>query len=277
MNDYLATRTTGQYPLSIATSLALESLYGIYPDRPVHPPPALKYAELWINVRTLFRNLLGSMERGAEAAIGENQMADGLYEEMEMIESIVREKSPYLKVVFYAPEYRSLASRYPNANLRYDTTDKQQQYRILMDNSIRALLGGLEDKGRVRVFDLDLIPLQPAKTVMLTHYAFDLLSSPNFGDLDLLESHTGAIKTKDQWYTKFSNGKDLSAIPFRASMLQIFGDSELFRPASSLVRKTVIELSEKYRWSNVTTLERIRLSVSLIPDLKLKAEIQKYL
>lgn len=55
-------RTKGQFPISIATSLALEGLFGILEDNKDPNPPWPDYTDLIINVRTLFRNLLGSIE-----------------------------------------------------------------------------------------------------------------------------------------------------------------------------------------------------------------------
>ena len=64
----LESREKGQLPISIASSLAIESALGIMEsDEPGYKPPAspplLDYDAIWINLRTLFRNLHGSMNR----------------------------------------------------------------------------------------------------------------------------------------------------------------------------------------------------------------------
>ena len=60
ITDLMSSRTIGQFPLSIATSLAMEAAFGIYPDRPETKEPILKYDTLWVNVRTIFRNIMPS-------------------------------------------------------------------------------------------------------------------------------------------------------------------------------------------------------------------------
>ncbi len=99
------------------------------------------------------------------------------------------------------------------------------------------------------------------KSLILTHYAFVLLSAKAFAELVLVESHTGTLKDRTLWYTKYMNGKTLPILPFREDFLQIFGDSETFRPADAKLRKEIIELAKKYHWNATTTSDRIRYCV----------------
>jgi hypothetical protein len=77
----------------------------------------------------------------------------------------------------------------------------------------------------------------------------------------LLESHTGALKRKDKWHTKYVNGNDLPFIPFSERLLPVFGDSELFYPAKSDVREAIIGIAKKHNWTSITTDERILFSI----------------
>ena len=85
ITDLMSSRTIGQFPLSIATSLAMEAAFGIYPDRPETKEPILKYDTLWVNVRTIFRNIMGSLEKEFADRVTPPMLANTLNEEMMFI------------------------------------------------------------------------------------------------------------------------------------------------------------------------------------------------
>ena len=112
---------------------------------------------------------------------------------------------------------------------------------------------------------------------MLTHVAYDLLSYNKFNTLHLLESHTGKCKDISLWWTKLSNSKDLMRIPFNILTLQIFGDSQIFLPFPIETRKQILQLAEDKKWTNVTTKERIRLSLDTLKDVFAAVVLKKIL
>ena len=117
----------------------------------------------------------------------------------------------------------------------------------------------------VKRYTLKILDVEARKALILTHFAYDLLAK-GFSSLHLLESHTGTIKNKFMWYTKYLNGKELSSIPFREDMLQIFGDNEHFRPWPIKARRQVLELAAKYNWSQVTQNDKVRYGFGQIVD-----------
>ena len=235
----LADRTLGQYPLSIATSLALESANGIHPEIPVARPPIDAYDELWINVRTLFRNLLGALDTQSAKSVSADQLCDSLKDELvTIVELIATQTGSRVKVVYYISDY-----------------------------------AGIEvEPGSIRLFPLKLkrpehdgVTSLP-KALIITHIAYDLFSYRIFSKLDLLESHTGKIKDRSLWYTKYYSGKELSMIPFREDLVQVFGDNETFRTFDPAVRRELIEIATKYKWSPVTTYAKIHYGVSTMKN-----------
>ena len=132
MNTYLTSnRTLGQFPLSIATSLAIEAAFGIYPDRPETKEPILKYNTLWINIRTLFRNILGAMEKGDAGRVQPPMLAITLSEEMTFIRDIIKEgTNNSVNVVFYYSNYSNIETHFKHSVIRMDNTDKQKEYDV---------------------------------------------------------------------------------------------------------------------------------------------------
>lgn len=265
----LAERMTGQFPVSIATSLALEAGLGIHPEIESKTVRFSEYNEFWVNLRTVYRNMMGAMEGDASSMVLGQFVAEEMQREMDRIQDIV---APAMKgrVVFYVSNYKDVEKKYPNARIRVDNTQKQKIFRKTMTDAIQHLLflekppAHTKEVSRIKVFDLALKPEVQLKTLILTHIPYDLLSAKHFGSLDLLESHTGHIKGRAQWYTKYYNGKELLKIPFREDLIQVFGDNELFHPYPIEQRKELLEVANKYNWSSLTTTEKIRYGIDMI-------------
>lgn len=261
-NEAIAARAVGGYPISVATSLALESACGVHPEIPVKSAPLLEYTELWINLRTLFRNFLGALDKDTVKGVGPANIADNLLVEMETIHGIVAEVTHgRARPVYYLSNYARLEQQYRHAVLRVDNTVRQKEYTAIQTKSLERLLAALKGQPDVHVYDLKLHPPHPTKSMLLTHYAYDLLAASHFHTLVLLESHTGAIKPRPQWYTKYYQGRELSQIPFTEYFLQIFGDNETFRPMDLDLRRSLLEIAQKYNWSAVSTRDKIRYGV----------------
>jgi len=260
-------RATGQFPISIATSLAIEAALGIFPERPVADAPIGHYEELWINLRTLFRNLYGAFDKGVADTVTIETYAEALNDEMAQIHEIITGKTNGLtRVIYYVSDYADMDKKYPYAVIRRDSTPKQKMFTAMMRDSIELLLK-MHPKGNIRTVRLKLKPEHKTKAMIITHIAYDLVSYSDFKELVLLESHTGHIKERGQWASKYYEGTSLSMIPFREDLLQIFGDKEFFRPADIKLRKEIIDVATKYRWGPTTTTEKIKYGIREIKNL----------
>lgn len=271
--DLSTNRMLGQYPLSIATSLAIESATNIHEEVKHKSPPILEYDELWVNIRTMFRNIVGALDKDIASRITPKSIANALLDEMNMLESIINEfTNNKVKVIFYYSNYARLELLYKHALIRMDNTDKQKEFTILHNQTIKIVLDKqtIEKTHDIRVFDLHIKTENKCKALILTNYAFDLLSYNKFNKLTLLESHTGHIKNRAQFYTKYMNGAELSQIPFTLYFLIIFGDSQTFRPFNIKLRKMILDVAKKYNWSAVSTRDKIKYGIE-----QLKNEYEK--
>jgi hypothetical protein len=260
----IASRAAGYYPLSIATSLALEGAMGIHPDQPHGKVVLPQYEVLWVNLKTIFRNFYRAIDREQVLNVRPQDMAQGILEELESLENVVSELTGgKLVVQYYVSDYANLETKYRYAKVRGYTTELQKSYGGAMQYSLSPVIQAIKD--RIKVYRLKITDAEPRKTLLFTNYAYDLLAR-GFPKLHLFESHTGAIKGPHQFYTKYHDGKSLQLIPWREDMLQIFGDSEHFHPMSKKVRDTVLAIAEKYRWSQVTTTAKVRYGIDQIQD-----------
>ncbi len=267
IHEAVAMRATAGFPISVATSLALEAACGIHPDIPAPAvTPILEYQELWVNLRTLFRNFIGALDKATASKVSPPDLEYYLGEEMDRIDSIIAQHSGFqTKVVFYVSSYKGLETKFPHANIRMDNTPKQKEFTALMNQTIQRLLHS-RPKGTIELFDFKIESSRHNKVLMLTNYPVDLTNFRKFGNLVLLESHTGAMKPRAQWHTKFFNGKDLSQIPFTLGMLQVFGDSIMFSPMDKKLRDDLLAIADKLRWTAVTTQDMIAYGITQLKN-----------
>lgn len=272
-------REFGQFPISIATSLALEGALGIYPEKETGVNVLLEYEEIWINLLTLFRNVVGALGKDALTVETVASLSNHVMRDIEVLEALFKEHGFQIKPVYYVSNYDGLAKRYPHAVLRTLKTDKQKLFHLFQTRTLKDVLQRLAHEGGrdTRVFDLKIDPKTHAKALMITHFAYDLLAHKRFGKLTLLESHTGALKERQQWYTKYYNGKELAMIPFREDFIQVFGDNELFHPWPKGARETIIELARAHRWNQNTTTALIEYNLSLLKDHHLRETLKAML
>lgn len=248
-------REVGELGLSISTSVAIEKLIA---------EESIPERELWINVRTLFRNLHGAVESDYREALRAGDVLPTLTTEMRFIANNIKG----LEVHFYVPTYADIAQRLPHAIPRPVNTPKQIAYLEIESATMGQLLTDpIMDEVKVHKTKTLLHGPNPrVDAIMITHSPVDLLFT-NFGVIRLLESHTGVFKTKTQWHTKLTNGNLLPNMPFNTFTVQVFGDNNnLLKAMPSAVRTQVADAAEADRWTPVSTRDRIAASINKIKD-----------
>lgn len=276
-------RAISAFPVSVATSLALESIFigklsPIDPNRTIPQKVNIQdYDEFWINLSTVFRNIIGALSSADSKRVSAGELAGVIRDEVEFIQSLVaQETHNNTKTVFYVCERRDLPRKYRNAFLRGVNTEIQKTYKALHDASIQGFLTAQGKQDHLRIFNNTLRPLRAVKALILTHSAYDLLSANNFTSMHLIESHTGLLKKPAQWNTKYYNGKELSFMPFSKYLLPVLGDSETFHPFPSKDKNAIIELAKKCNWTSLTTKDKIFFDLDKLPHAFLKDVIKDF-
>lgn len=267
----LAERNTSAFPVSIGTSLALESIFPPrqpYYDESREIPNQIditKYKEFWINLNTLFRNMIGSIDKTTFLTSAPGEFAQVVYDEMQVIRSLLSSEGKGIcRPVFYACTYdgQYKHQRHKSVMLRHDNTEYQKAVSGAYMKAI-GYLAKMDDS--IKLLDDALIPDARVKALLLSHYPWDLISHSHFSDLDLIESNTGKLKTKAQWWTKYYKlpGKELSTLPFNEKLLKIFGDHVMFQPMDIRFRRMVYDVSVERRWTPFTTIAKMNMDVEL--------------
>ena len=255
----LASREMGKIEVSIGTSLALEGAMGILEDHPNSNPPLDSVDVLYVNIRTLVRNLVGSIPKDDSGYITPEDLAWTLVNEISVIEGAIGLfTTNRVQVQVYLCNYRSLDRRFPKAILKNANTDRQRTAVLREELAIDAFKTMIEDSD-LKIIDVDVdLPKDSRRVLMLTSYVIDLLQKYQFRSLVLLESHTGAAKVQAFWHTKLTGGKDLPMIPFNRMTLQFFGDgSNLFTGYPIKFRRVMIDIATKNNWNSLTSKDYI--------------------
>lgn len=270
-------REKGQIPITIGTSLALEAGMGTYPDRPEIPPPFTRAKQLWINLRTIVRNLYACLPTDLKDQVLPDDMWPAALEELSIIASAIGKATHGgTKVVYYVSDYTRLNQRFPGATIKEPTTPKQIVQHRLEETTLQLMLANNQEH-EVQFYEFDIQGQWPASFI-LTHLPVDLLARYRFERLELMESHTGRIKGPGAWSTKLTNGKELEQIPFNKFTLQLFGDnSNMFAPQSITLRRLVVELATRWNWTNVTTMDKIRETVKKVANDAQRQQLEKML
>lgn len=249
MTPISSDRVFGNYPMSIATSLAFEGLLHtgeFQGNTDEHQAP--KHGAVMVNVRTLFRNAFYAFESNRERLNAET-MAQSVVQDASAIVSLLKEGAANLSVHFYLCSMHSANKVFPEAKFKNANTPAQIFYNALERDTYTQL----QTLMQYQVFDVEIKNDQD--TLILTHMPMDLLWRNQFPKLSLLESHTGKIKPHTEWYTKLNDKP--SNLPFCKAFLVLFGDNVVFGPLDLKSRRVLLAAAEKYQWNQGTTWDRI--------------------
>jgi len=259
--DYIE-RETGQFPLSIGTSLAFEGLFGIHPNQPRHPSGYARIKEVWVNLRTLIRNCYAAMtvENSKKASI--EMSAQVIYDEIQSLPDIIRQQAKgRYGIRLYQNDLSDIKWQFPNARHKTPRTEKQRHYHNYEQLVLKLLLDMLSSE-KIPVLTVNRKPpMQQTTVALLTHYPHELLWRFQFERLFLLESHTGKVKSVGQWSSKLNGVDEEDQLPVNEFTLQLFGEGTLLNSFPKKLRDEVKQLAMVRKWSAITTVPKIQNDV----------------
>jgi enamine deaminase RidA (YjgF/YER057c/UK114 family) len=278
----LAGREQGQFPISTGTSRAIESLANMIPDQPkIKPAPMEQIDVLLVNVRTIYRNMLGSIKAVVKEDVVAQDIADFITQEMTQIRTAVTKISNgKVDTYFYLCRYPKLKEEFPHAQLILPQTPKQQRAKQLEDQTMDIILANPSKHGAPKILDYFLAGdgLQNDRAACLTHLPLDLVKRYEFKELYLLESNTGAFKSYRDFSSKFKVKPAEAYFPFSLFTLQIFGDGgKMFAPLDPEVVQFVAGLSKRFHWTYMTSAEKIKFSLNESGTNKFKSFLKTLL
>jgi hypothetical protein len=272
MSTIVETRVVSGFPVSIGTSLALESMF-----EPVQKPfdssreiPNLidlgTYDLVMFNAATLVRNLLAAVPSGEMMSYSLDEYEDVLLDEIQYMDGLFALLDTQLQV--YTCDYSKAYSGVPQERIRVPSTPRQE-FSASVIQKITNTLGKADDV--LKFGDRLLVPPPGAtlgmNTILVSHIPWDLLSFKQFKKLELLETHTGKLKSRSEWYTKYfeTPGADMSFLPLSAKLLPVFGDSVMFKPDNVGYRRRLLAKLQEGGVTPVTNDGTITILKAKVP------------
>lgn len=227
----LENRAMSGFPVSIGTSLSLETIFNpiteVYdPSREVPEKINTQDYKIYIfNISTIVRNIISSVKYEEFQQVKKEELLDVVLDESEFLSQFFTANS--LDIKFYKASYNKTKKQYSD-KLRQSHTPKQIHISQMYDYVLEKLK--LYDE--IIEVDDEISIDSGSNAIIFTHIPLDLCSHINYTKLDLLESHTGVIKTRKDWYTKYYpvSNYDMSFLPISRKLLPIFGDHVMFKP-----------------------------------------------
>ncbi|AEH03487.1 hypothetical protein AVT69_gp061 [Pseudomonas phage PhiPA3] len=254
----LIEREVGQIPVSIGTSLAFEGILGIHPAEPKQPIDVKSVKEIWVNLRTLARNLWSAVSTSDVHSVNPRDAVEILLNEVQTIPVALLQANSKIKVRYYIASTDEVKWLFPKAAFKEAKTPKQMAYEVYERYAAIELLQRMKEEN-IEVMEIARKPPRADGTVaLLTHFPHELLWKEHFNRLLLLESHTGKIKPYQMWYTKLHGIKaDDQQLPFTKFTLQVFGDGVLLEPQSKAIKGQLKQLAKTRKWTPVTTQDKL--------------------
>ncbi|QBJ02597.1 hypothetical protein MZD04_gp068 [Pseudomonas phage Psa21] len=252
-------RDVGQIPVSIGTSLAFEGLLGIHPNQPVQPTNVKTIQTVWVNLRTLARNLFQAVPTDKALELDYTNSVAVLLNETQVLPVALSQKGFTGKVRYYLASKDAVKWSFPKANFKELKSPKQIAF-DMFERFVSIELYQQMKELKMDVMEIDMKPKSGEGIVaIMTHYPHELLWKPQFSRLLLLESHTGKLKTYNTWYTKLNGiSENEYPMPFTEFTLQVFGDGELIAPQQPRsILKELKELSKAKKWTGITTPDKL--------------------
>lgn len=269
MNNVFHERATSGFALSISTGLAMETLFTprteVYDPGRLAPPriSIQNYGCIWINVLTLIRNIFTSVESARLSFVTPQMLVEIVHQEIDQIRDLLRiEGNGVCTPIFYFSEYPNIFDGLSDIfRLRQDKTPLQKQTRFIYEQT--KLIVSREDPNIRHFNERRTLGDNQHFHLIFSHITLDMLSYPMFRELELLESHTGKIKSRLEWNTKYHKLDDpvFDRLPFNRQLLYLFGDTATIVPTSITIRRQILELAKKQKWTPMTTDTRVSLDL----------------
>lgn len=243
----MLSRTFATLPISVGTGLAIEALGQV---------AISNYTSLIFNVRTLFRNALGSYDLEGKLP-DEKSLFDAMSEDMMGIANAINglKYSSHLNLIFYQPSYKGMKTMFPWAKLKIPGEGKMTPHQVAVEKLREVVTKKVVDKFEKVIVNTNVgLPHFSGKALVMTHHPVDLAVSSAYSRLNLLESHTGVIKTFPEFNSKLTGGNELTNIPLNKLTIQVFGDRATnFYSLPMGVKNEIKQLADNRNWSTAST------------------------
>lgn len=268
----LLDRTTTSFGISIGTGLMLESIFTPTTDRydKDRVPSMIKindYSIHYYNIYTLIRNIISAVKDKEvhDRLLTSDYLFDTLLEEVRIINELY--VGTNCKPILYIPNYTDIIKNMSTGKPVSDTINRDV---FIFNYTLGYFSKKARDVSMATHTTVYKLPKNISNVLITTSYPVDLLNNRYIPNLKLMESHTGVLKDKSKWYTKYHKigSRDLSILPFTETLLYLLGDNKFIKSISTANKIKLYQHALDNKWTVFTEDLRIRNELRAIPEFK---------
>lgn len=246
-------------PISIGSSFPVETIMKL--DKPLQ-------THVYLNVRTLTRNFLESYPDGSYMKVNVDRLHEAFVEELESIESILDS----YEVVFYFCDTNEIAKQFTYAKIKVPSTPKQKDF-FSLETKLYVRLTETDIYSRIKQYKLR-INADREKAFIITSFALDLVSRPQFDTLTLVDSHTGTMREHTEWMRKVHTDPIWHNVPFNIMFIMVLGDrSNQLSSMGVKISKPLKKFAIDKKWKAYNTKEKLEYDIKQMPDPMLSKQL----
>ncbi len=266
--------------VSVGLGLMLETFFEpttarIDDSRVVSKIDVNKYKIHYFNIYTMLRNIISAISSTeikkmvlTDKAVSK-YLLDTLLTELEIVNDIY--STCTCKPVVYVQDYGKVYDNIENAVTVSSMNDNKAHMQNIFDKVVKEF-SKLQYTPMESIYVKCKLPSSSEYTLITTHIAFDLLNVKYIRKLSLIESHTGVIKDKSKFNTKYhaiGSKFDKTMFPFTEQLFYILGDNNLIKPMKFKVRAELCNIAMEKKWTSFTSEERVN---KVLKDLDIKSK-----
>ncbi len=276
LDAILNDRTTSSFGLSIGTALAIESIFGtdnnVYDKtREVIPIHINDYKYYYINIYTMLRNIYTAVPSKELGILLDNTghkkiILNVLYQEIEILNNLFNNMK--CEIVYFLPDYSKVTKRvFLRSNRKIS---RKEQIYINSLSLVSEISKELEDMNVHMLEDTYKLDADTNKILITTHIAPDLLNTSYVKHLYLLESHTGKLKTKLEFNSKYPKSKviDTTRLPFNEILLRLLGDNFILDDPIVNFKREIEAIANDRNWNPTTTETKVIANLKSNVDIR---------
>lgn len=255
MDKVFEDRTISSFGVSIGTGIMLESVFKTTTPRydekreiPTHVNIDMYKYHIY-NAATLARNILSSVkEKDKLEILKRRDFIPTLLNEISTLNALY--VNTKCAMVLFIPEYKHVLERINHG--------KSPAGDIILAHSILSEVNKLPKTLEMQSLrDTYKLPRVEGPVLITSHACMDLLNKNV--DMIMLESHTGKIKNKYEWYTKYHNigSKPMQVFPFMEELLYVLGDGAYVYHMPVSLRTQLHTVAVECNWTFRTTRDKI--------------------
>jgi len=217
---------------------------------------------LYINVRTLVRNLMSAAEGVSIELLVKSklELKDLLISEITYIDNLFEDK----KVVFYMFDY---STPYKSFNRHVFTKPTKNEARLVLIEEVCNMV----DYSSLNINMLDNTYKTQETCMLFTHEPLDLLNSQRYPSTTSIASYTGNVETRTMFHKHYTGKQaELARLPYLEFLVHIIGVRGLV--GNRKLKKSLLNLAVSNNWNPSSRWVRIIDDIKKIPELKVELD-----